>query len=76
MSQANDFHLKQQRDDLRRQLADRLGQLVAREYVSRPNIGGTSAGTGSRPGSDLMTSASSQSGAGCKDQQGEEGKRK
>jgi hypothetical protein len=34
MSHINDPDMARQHDDLRRQLADRLGRLVAREYLS------------------------------------------
>ncbi len=61
MSNANDSHMKQQRDDLRRQLADRIGRLVAREYLSRQSIGGTSFPPPSRPGTPLTASASGES---------------
>jgi len=49
MSHANDSHVKYQRDDLSRQLADRLGRLVAREYLSRQNIDITNPSTASNP---------------------------
>jgi hypothetical protein len=68
MPHANDSHIKQQRDDLRRQLTDRLGRLVAREYLSRQNIGHTSVPPKSRRGSRLMASASGENAAGCADQ--------
>jgi hypothetical protein len=41
MSQANDSKSDQKREDLRRQLAERLGRLVAREYRSRRSVRST-----------------------------------
>ena len=74
MSQPNDSRMKQQRDDLRRQLADRLGRLVAREYLFRRSIGSTSVPLGSRPGSPLTASASGESVDGGEDQKRAEAK--